>query len=225
MPLQQIDDWRDVLGAVDSFLNRRPDETSSLDVIRARITVEAELELDARSYGDFPAEIAEGVVDRANHLAMRMSQLRHLHLKTREAAPSPMAWPVQPVAVTSLYGNRIHPITKKYSAHWGVDLAAEAGQLVSAAGRGTVVRAEWCGGYGLSVDIEHPGGLLTRYGHLSQLLVEVGTAVDKGDPVGLAGNTGLSTGPHLHFEMRRYGKPVDPLEEISAPEAGSFAAL
>jgi murein DD-endopeptidase MepM/ murein hydrolase activator NlpD len=225
MPPMEVENWRGLLGALDVFLSRRPGDTSSFDVIRARITAEAELELDARAYGDFPDSIAQDVVGRVTRLAVRMAALRQLRVRTHEPTREDFAWPVDPVAVTSLFGKRIHPITGRYSAHWGVDLAADSGQLVSAAGRGTVVRADWSGGYGLEVEILHPGGVMTRYGHLSQRLVEIGTVVEKGDPIGLAGNTGLSTGPHLHFELWRNGKPIDPLEELGVPQAKPYAAL
>jgi murein DD-endopeptidase MepM/ murein hydrolase activator NlpD len=225
MSVQEIENWRRLMEALDALLGQRADRTSSFDVVRARITAEAELELDARTYGDFPSEIAEDVVHRTTRLAVRMAELRRLGVKTRAPARAEFEWPLQPVAVTSLYGKRIHPITKKYSAHWGVDLGAETGQLVSAAGKGTVVKAEWAGGYGLEVEIQHGGGVATRYGHLSQLLVEPGTVVDKGDPIGLAGTTGSSTGPHLHFEFLRDGKPVDPLEEMGLSRIEHMAAL
>jgi murein DD-endopeptidase MepM/ murein hydrolase activator NlpD len=214
MPLEELENWRRLVAALDAFLARAPEDTSSFDVVRARITAEAELELDARAYGDFPDEIAEGVVDRATRLGVRMAALRRLHVRTREPSRTDFGWPIDPVTVTSLFGRRLHPITRRYAEHLGVDLAAETGQLISAAGRGTVIKAEWSGGYGMEVEIQHPGNVLTRYAHLSQALVEVGTVVDKGDPVGLAGNTGLSTGPHLHFELWRNGRPMDPLDEL-----------
>jgi murein DD-endopeptidase MepM/ murein hydrolase activator NlpD len=219
MPLQEIDNWRGLTAALDSFLDRRADQTSSYDVIRARVTAEAELEMDARTYGDFPSEIAENVVERVTRLAVRMAEVRKLGIKPRERVTTDFAWPIEPVVVTSLFGKRIHPITKKYSAHEGLDLSAEAGQLITASARGTVISAEWAGGFGKRVEIQHPGNIITTYCHLSQFLVEPGTVVERGDPVGLAGSTGLSTGPHLHFELIRNGKPMDPLEELGAPEA------
>jgi murein DD-endopeptidase MepM/ murein hydrolase activator NlpD len=225
MSLVELENWRRLVAALDQFLARAPEDTSSFDVVRARITAEAELELDARVYGDFPDEIAEGVVDRVTRLGVRMAALRRLHVRTREPTRADFGWPIEPVTVTSLYGRRIHPITLRYAQHLGVDLAAATGQLVSAAGRGTVVKAEWSGGYGMTVEIQHPGNVLTRYAHLSQALVEVGTVVEKGDPVGLAGNTGLSTGPHLHFELWRNGRPTDPLDELGTLTLRPVASL
>lgn len=120
-------------------------------------------------------------------------------------------WPVEPVAVTSSFGRRPHPVTGKLRRHLGLDLAASEGQVVSTAGAGRVVRAGWRGGYGLQVEVVHEGGVHTRYGHLSRVLVKKGTLLEPGDIVGLAGNTGRSTGPHLHFELWREGRALDPL--------------
>jgi murein DD-endopeptidase MepM/ murein hydrolase activator NlpD len=108
-----------------------------------------------------------------------------------------------PGAVTSGFGWRIHPIFHVRKLHTGVDLhAAEAG---------TVVSAGWRGGYGKCVIIQHKGNLSTLYGHMSQILVSVGQTVKRGQVIGKVGSTGYATGPHLHFEVRVNGTPVDPL--------------
>jgi murein DD-endopeptidase MepM/ murein hydrolase activator NlpD len=220
MPAEQAANWREVGGAVDTFLDRTAAETSSFDLIRARVTLEAELELDARAYGDFPANLAEHVLDQVTGLAVRMSQVRLLGVKTQHGLAA-FAWPVEPLIVTSLFGRRLHPITRVPRQHSGLDLAAEEGQLVSAAADGVVVFAGWSGAYGREVELQHAGGVVTRYGHLSQLLVEPGFRVGREDPIGLAGNTGVSTGPHLHFEVVRDGKPCDPLVELGHPLPGA----
>lgn len=216
MPPEEIDNWQALSLAVDGFLTRQAEKTSSYDVIRARVTVEAELEMDARSYGDIPRELAEGMLDRVARLSLRMSELRRLQIKTRVVMPT-FAWPITPVAVTSLFGNRFHPILKVKRMHLGLDLAAEDGQLVTAAAAGTVTVAGWVGGHGKHVEIQHSASVMTGYSHLSQILVEPGTVVKQGDPVGLAGSTGTSTGPHLHFEIWKDGKARDPLEVLGQP--------
>ena len=217
MPPLAADNWEELLAALDAFLLRRPGETSSFDVVRARVTTEAELELDARAYGDFPPELAEATLERVTRLAVRMAELRRLRVKTLASRPPPFVWPVQPVAVTSIFGRRLHPISRAYKEHFGVDLAAADGQVVFAAATGTVMRAGWNGAHGRQVEIQHAGGVVTRYSHLSELLVDAGTTVSQGDTLGLAGSTGLSTGTHLHFEMWRDGQAIDPLEELSDP--------
>jgi murein DD-endopeptidase MepM/ murein hydrolase activator NlpD len=150
---------------------------------------------------------------------MRMAQVRTLGVKTKVARSS-FAWPVEPVAVTSVFGKRLHPITHVMGWHSGVDLGAYAGQRVGAAERGTVTVAGWSGGHGRNVEIHHPGGVITRYSHLSVVLVEPGATVEREDPIGLAGTTGTSTGVHVHFELLRSGKAVDPLDEMETPEEG-----
>ena len=216
MPAAAVDNWVALVEAVDAFLARPAQESSSFDVIRARATLEAELELDARRYGDIPADLAEGLLARIARLATRMAEVRRLQVQTRKLAAA-LDWPVQPVSVTSLFGRRLHPILKVYRQHLGVDLAAVSGQLVTAAATGTVTRAAWSGGYGYVVEIAHLGDVLTRYSHLAEVLVEAGALVKQGEAVGVAGSTGQSTGVHLHFELWRGGQPVDPLEELGNP--------
>lgn len=114
--------------------------------------------------------------------------------------------------MTSGFGLRWHPVRGGYKKHRGVDLAARTGDPVPALGTGIVTRAEDAGGYGLLVELEHPvSGLRTRYAHNSRLLVSVGDVVRTGQAVAEAGSTGLSTGPHVHFEVLRNGQQVDPL--------------
>jgi hypothetical protein len=213
MPAQQVNNWLQMESAIDDFLDRPAKETSSYDVIRARVTMEAELELDGRRYGDIPGELADDVTDRVSQLVMRMATLRRLKVRAREMIPD-FVWPVEPVMVTSLFGRRFHPILKVYKQHSGVDLAADLGQSVNAAARGTVLRAEWTATGGNLLEISHGPTVTTRYEHLSYFLVQPGEVVKQGDPVGLAGKSGSATGPHLHFEFWRDGRPCDPLEEL-----------
>ncbi|MBE3562869.1 MAG: peptidoglycan DD-metalloendopeptidase family protein [Hydrogenibacillus schlegelii] len=112
--------------------------------------------------------------------------------------------------VTSGFGFRLDPFTRTQRFHEGVDFAHAVGTPVVATAKGTVVFAGRDGGYGLMVEIDHGGGLSTVYAHLSAIAVRVGETVDKGAVIGRMGNTGRSTGPHLHYEVRRYGRPVDP---------------
>jgi murein DD-endopeptidase MepM/ murein hydrolase activator NlpD len=119
-------------------------------------------------------------------------------------------WPLRG-RLTSLYGPRTHPIYGTPDFHTGIDFGVPEGTPVHAAAAGVVSFAGRQGGYGILVVIEHAGGFSTYYAHLSKALVEVGQFVEQGQIIALSGNTGLSTGPHLHFEIRRFGKPIDPL--------------
>jgi len=100
--------------------------------------------------------------------------------------------------------------------HYGIDLAATPGRVVSASAKGFVVHAGWTPGYGLMVEIRHGGDLTTRYSHLARLLCGPGDEVEPGQPVGLVGATGRTTGPHLHFEVWRGGRARDPLALLGA---------
>ena len=120
-------------------------------------------------------------------------------------------WPLAVRGVVSSdYGSRQHPIFNEERFHTGVDLPCEIGTPIKAAAAGTVVLSEDNNGYGLTVVIDHGGGVSTLYAHASKLLVNAGDRVQAGETIALAGSTGLSTGPHLHFEVRQDQQHVDP---------------
>lgn len=121
--------------------------------------------------------------------------------------------PLARAALTSRFGMRRHPVLGGYRMHSGVDLAVPAGSPIAAPADGVVSYADWRGGYGLLVTLEHGGGLQTRFAHLSRLMVSQGQQVTKGQLVGLVGSTGRSTGAHLHYELRSNGRAVDPLAQ------------
>jgi murein DD-endopeptidase MepM/ murein hydrolase activator NlpD len=113
--------------------------------------------------------------------------------------------------VTSGFGNRFHPILGYARMHKGVDLAASYGAPIAAAGPGRVVSAGWAGGYGREVVIAHGNGIQTRYGHMSRLAAYPGETVNQGQVIGYVGSSGLSTGPHVHYEVLKNGRPVNPM--------------
>lgn len=124
-----------------------------------------------------------------------------------------MIWPVRG-AITSKFGMRYHPIVRRYRLHSGIDIAVPEGRPIMAAESGIVIQSGVLGGYGYAIVIDHGKGVSTLYGHCSALLVNVGDVVSKGQIIARSGNTGLSTGPHLHFEVRVNGSPVDPLRYL-----------
>lgn len=122
--------------------------------------------------------------------------------------------PGQPVS--SSFGVRRDPIIRRPAMHAGIDFRAATGTDIRSAGAGVVTKAGWNGGYGRMVEIEHGHGLSTRYAHMSRIRVREGERVSTGDVVGEVGSSGRSTGPHLHYEVRRNGTAVDPLRFIKA---------
>ncbi|MCP3101952.1 M23 family metallopeptidase [Myxococcus sp. K15C18031901] len=219
MPAGQAENWELMNGLLDAFLSRAVERTDARDVSRARTVLEAELELDGRTYGDMPGALAEGVVLRVGRLAVRMAELRRLEHPEDVGGLPRLSWPVEPVTITSVFGQRWHPIMGELRRHLGVDLAAKQGQVVYTAAKGVVLRAGWNGDHGLQVEVQHDGRWLTRYSHLSRVLVEPGEVLDLGHAVGLAGETGLATGVHVHFELWRDGQALDPLDALPDEDA------
>ncbi|HEX8695668.1 MAG TPA: M23 family metallopeptidase [Longimicrobium sp.] len=132
----------------------------------------------------------------------------------RSLDPVPWTGPLPSLRVTSPFRmDRMHPILRRILPHTGVDLAAGYGTPVRAAADGSVSYAAVKGGYGNLVEVRHPNGYATRYAHLSSIAHGVynGVPVRQGDVIGYVGSTGLATGPHLHYEVRRKGVPVDPM--------------
>ena len=139
-------------------------------------------------------------------------------LRSRQAGQTPvpsghgvLAVPIPGAPVTSTFGPRVHPIYHDVRQHDGVDFGASSGTPIHAAADGVVVSSGPLGGYGTATVIDHGNTLATVYGHQSATLVSAGQKVTKNQVIGRVGSTGMSTGPHLHFEVRKNGTPVDPM--------------
>lgn len=141
------------------------------------------------------------------------------------ANSAPNLWPVEG-HVTGSFGERIDPFNGEGAFHTGVDIAAEMGQPVVAPADGVVEFADFMGGYGKAIMIDHGHGIATRYGHLSGFAVASGQHVRRGDVIGFVGLSGRSTGPHLHYEVRINDTPVNPYKylRITVAHTGGFAA-
>jgi len=128
-------------------------------------------------------------------------------------APGSLSWPVAG-PITSPFGYRRSPFGGGMEFHMGLDIAAGAGTTIAASAAGRVISASWYGGYGNYILIDHGGGISTGYAHCSAIFVSPGQDVQKGQAIGAVGSTGASTGPHLHFEVRVEGRPVDPASRL-----------
>jgi murein DD-endopeptidase MepM/ murein hydrolase activator NlpD len=145
----------------------------------------------------------------------QLTALQNL-IMTRELARPivPGGRPVESGYISSLYGQRTDPFDGNQASHQGLDFAGAAGTQVLAVADGIVSHTGNDGGYGRQIEITHGNGYITRYAHNAKLLVKPGQTVKRGDPIALMGSTGRSTGTHVHFEVLRNGKPMNPLSFV-----------
>src|SRR6266566_7075762 len=159
---------------------------------------------------------APGFEPQLNRIQTARAQIARI---TRTLGTLPVRKPVDgDIELQSGFGVRTDPFLGTPAMHTGLDLHGETGDPVRATADGTVGAAGWSGGYGRVVDIDHHNGLSTRYAHLSSIDVRVGQSIKRGHIVGKIGSTGRSTGPHLHYETRLKGEPVDPQKFLRAAE-------
>lgn len=154
----------------------------------------------------------QGKLDALNAEADRVSgEIAALQDADKVYEGGALQWPTTSTWITSPFGFRIHPITGIYTGHTGIDIGVGMNNPVYAAASGTVIVAGSYGGYGKAVVIDHGSGLSTLYGHNDSVSVSVGQNVSRGQVIASSGNSGWSTGPHLHFEVREHGVYVDPM--------------
>jgi murein DD-endopeptidase MepM/ murein hydrolase activator NlpD len=157
------------------------------------------------------AELEQQVANRAQQLEI----LEELMVERQFISDSFIAGrPVSKGWISSSYGRRVDPFSGRLATHSGVDFAAEAGSDIISVAAGVIVASGDLQGYGLTVDINHGNGYVTRYAHADRLLVDTGEIVRKGQAIALVGSTGRSTGPHVHFEVYKHGRVVDPAAYI-----------
>lgn len=204
-----------------SQLNSVEDKTRKLAIIAGVST------LDAGSTGGVGGirvpEAQLSIPDRdevdkmsfdSSRLAADLTLLEKKFLeRSRLLSSTPSIAPVRGI-LTDGFGGRRDPFNGGRASHPAVDISSDTGQPVRAPADGVVVKAQWAGGYGNVVYLSHGYGYSTRYGHLSKFNVRPGQRVQRGDIIGFVGSTGRSTGPHLHYEVRRNNDPVNPLEYI-----------
>lgn len=161
------------------------------------------------------ADLAQQLDEIQVRMAQQADNLRLLDAAlTRRSADKALLPSAMPITeypyLSSSYGWRRNPVTGRYAMHEGLDFSAPSGTPILAASGGVVLVAKYQSGYGNSVEIDHGNGLITRYAHASRLLVKPGDVVERGQEIARVGSSGRSTGPHLHFEVRLAGQPLDP---------------
>lgn len=213
MPADHSRAWSTLLDASETWVTEQKGLDDNTGAARLRLLLETELTTDAHTFGDIPDEVA----NRVPRLIRQLSQqLTVAAPRKAPVDPRRFRWPVDPFVLSSPYGERMHPIAAESRFHAGVDLEAPLRQPVRAASDGTVIFSGWNGAHGRQVELMHDAHWTTRYSHLDKLLVKPGTEVKKGQIIGLAGESGLATGPHVHFELRRDGDALDP--ELFIPQ-------
>jgi len=175
--------------------------------IKERLEGPPDITAEGRLVPTFSESVAE-----YNYLRNVAALTRNYTRRWTEAAP-PSLWPVAG-ALLSPYGMRLDPFSGEGAYHTGVDIKAPSGATVHAAADGVVVRAEWFGGYGRLVIIDHGKGIQTYYAHLSRFDVVPGQSIRRGESVGAVGHSGRTTAPHLHYEVRMGGAPVNPVRYL-----------
>jgi murein DD-endopeptidase MepM/ murein hydrolase activator NlpD len=195
---------------VTNLEHRQIAEQSQLQ--NARQQKDAKVKALEAEAGDLQEAIAQFEQDESQLTSQIDSFMRQLNASGVKLPPLVGGFmrPV-PGRITSTFGYRYHPILHITRLHAGVDFHAPTGTPVHAAAAGIVVRAQYMRGYGNTITIAHAGDLQTVYGHLSRIMVRTGQRVTKGEIIAASGATGLATGPHLHFEIRVHGVPVNPL--------------
>lgn len=178
------------------------------------------VELDGTGTGGpfIPASTTNAETAFTAQMNVLKTALDELDATRAQVKKFPIANPAKGFALSSRFGNRRDPIVGRTAFHAGLDFRTPTGTPIKASGEGVVVKAGRSGGYGKMVEITHPSGLTTRYAHLSKIFVKKGQAVASGAKIGAAGSTGRSTGPHLHYEVRQNGKPLNPAKFIAAGE-------
>lgn len=228
---------QDQLRALSITLGRLQARAVRLEALGTRLTQMADLEDGEFDFDDIPAmggpEVLgeeggipssmdvlaklEALEARLADRRVQLGALEHLMMSRRlQRAALPKGRPITSGWLSSDYGWRTDPFTGRRARHHGIDFAGKEGSPVVAVAAGVVTWAQDRYGYGNLVEINHGNGYRTRYGHNKELLVAVGDRVDRGQPIALMGSTGRSTGPHVHFEVIRDGRTIDPRQFIYA---------
>ena len=221
--------------ALSSRLGLLQAHVMRLDALGQKLIHMANIDKSEFDFGNIPAlggpesptqkasdisELSRAIEQLGLELGKRESQLDYLEdlvmNNNLQKEVQPSGRPILKGWLSSYYGMRTHPISGKKEMHKGIDFAGEMGGKVIAVAKGVVTYAGKRWGFGNVVDIAHGNGYVTRYAHNSNILVSVGDTVEKGFQIAEIGTTGRSTGPHVHFEVLKNGRPINPVKFIQA---------
>lgn len=221
--LQTIDKQTAAIRAQLQKVQRQNVEIQQLIGVRSPVqkTSEVRHSIDALASATAQTEAQSNLLRR---LTMRVLNVRHIQqlARARAMAAIPSIDPVAGAPVVGCFCYRTSPDTE---FHPGVDLGADYGQVVRASAAGSVATADWDGGYGQKIDVDHGNGYHTWYAHLSKIEVRPGQYVHKGQEIGLVGSTGFSTGPHLHYQVMLNGTAINPEPYLNGVPAKVLATL
>src|SRR5690554_6098044 len=204
---QKIDQLCDIIARQERDLKQINPSIEKTHEMEERLNNTNKLIAEIREILNSNLEFVEKELEKSEE---RLEKLyADLKAFNKELDYTPTIWPVYG-RITSGFGYRIHPISRKHDFHRGIDISARKGTPIRAAAGGRVVRANFYGGYGWTVIIDHGYGYRTLYAHNRNLVVRQGQYVSKGQVVAYSGDSGNTTGPHLHYEVHVNGKPVNP---------------
>jgi murein DD-endopeptidase MepM/ murein hydrolase activator NlpD len=214
---READGLRSRYQSLANLVSQKDEQLASLQLYAKEVSVAFGIKQKLEGPADIMAEgklvpsYAESIEDYDYLRKTRMIALGSKSSQRMGSSPRPSLWPVEGRLILSSYGQRLDPFSGEGAFHKGVDISAATGTSVRAAADGIVVHAEWAsGGYGRLVVIDHGGGLQTFYAHLSKISVRAGQGIRRGEQVGEVGSSGRVTAPHLHYEVRMAGAPVNP---------------
>jgi murein DD-endopeptidase MepM/ murein hydrolase activator NlpD len=216
----EVDSLRAKYQELQSLTNQKNEQLATLETFASEVSVaygfkrKPETSTDIAN-GQTLAPTFHESLDEYNFLqSASISKLYRNYAKQWQTHIRPSLWPVEG-RVMSSFGDRADPFSGEEARHTGIDLSAPMGTIVRAAADGIVVHAEWMSGYGRLVVIDHGNGLQTFYGHLSRFEVVPGEEIRRGDVIARSGASGRVTSPHLHYEVRMGGIPVNPYKYLA----------
>ena len=211
----EVGTLRDRLRIQQREIDEKQEKLASLELMASEVSVALGLKRQLEGTADISDEgplvpsFNESIEEYNFLKSASFSRLHHEYARTWQKNIVPTMWPLNGI-ILSPYGARTDPFSGEGAIHAGVDISAPTGSPVHCAADGIVIRAEYYGGYGKLIVIDHGNGMSTRYGHLSRFDVVPGQEVRRGDVIAFSGMTGRATSPHLHFEVRLGGAAVNP---------------